>query len=203
MPSQLPLLDHWPDCSYQHKPADGVCTQNVPERQPPPIILNHAKLAQPILPLLHLHPMHNATVPQPRLLLYIAACRDFQLPSVVSINASGHKFGLVYPGLGWVMWRSRQYLPESLVRPADVGTVAGVAMQLRGTKPSSLWQLQTRHHSLNGKVNLFLSHRYGFSQIKAINRSSNVPDCCACRCSMTTTWARTRSRSRSTSARAP
>ncbi|KAF8072487.1 Glutamate decarboxylase [Scenedesmus sp. PABB004] len=40
---------------------------------------------------------------------------DFRLPHVVSINASGHKYGLVYPGLGWVMWRSREYLPESLV----------------------------------------------------------------------------------------
>ncbi|WIA28305.1 hypothetical protein OEZ86_010856 [Tetradesmus obliquus] len=40
---------------------------------------------------------------------------DFRLSNVMSINASGHKFGLVYPGLGWVMWRSRQYLPESLV----------------------------------------------------------------------------------------
>lgn len=40
---------------------------------------------------------------------------DFQLKNVVSINASGHKFGLVFPGLGWVMWRSREYLPESLV----------------------------------------------------------------------------------------
>eukprot|EP00878_Enallax_costatus_P000864 GHUV01000990.1.p1 GENE.GHUV01000990.1~~GHUV01000990.1.p1 ORF type:complete len:514 (+),score=113.87 GHUV01000990.1:240-1781(+) len=40
---------------------------------------------------------------------------DFRLKNVVSINASGHKFGLVYPGLGWVMWRSREYLPESLV----------------------------------------------------------------------------------------
>lgn len=40
---------------------------------------------------------------------------DFRLKNVVSINASGHKFGLVYPGLGWIMWRSREHLPESLV----------------------------------------------------------------------------------------
>eukprot|EP00775_Hariotina_reticulata_P007642 gene7642-7844_t len=40
---------------------------------------------------------------------------DFRLPNVVSINASGHKFGLVYPGLGWVMWRSRDHLDDSLV----------------------------------------------------------------------------------------
>ena len=32
-----------------------------------------------------------------------------------SINTSGHKYGLVYPGLGWVVWRSAEYLPEDLI----------------------------------------------------------------------------------------
>ena len=40
---------------------------------------------------------------------------DFRLPRVVSINASGHKYGLVYPGIGWVLWRSADALPEELV----------------------------------------------------------------------------------------
>ncbi len=40
---------------------------------------------------------------------------DFRLPNVVSINASGHKYGLVYPGVGWAVWRGREYLPEDLV----------------------------------------------------------------------------------------
>ncbi len=40
---------------------------------------------------------------------------DFRLDRVVSINASGHKFGLVYPGIGWVVWRDRDHLPEDLV----------------------------------------------------------------------------------------
>ncbi|HEN47257.1 MAG TPA: glutamate decarboxylase, partial [Mizugakiibacter sp.] len=40
---------------------------------------------------------------------------DFRLPNVVSINASGHKYGLVYPGVGWAIWRDRQHLPEDLV----------------------------------------------------------------------------------------
>ena len=30
---------------------------------------------------------------------------DFRLPRVASINTSGHKYGLVYPGVGWVVWR--------------------------------------------------------------------------------------------------
>ena len=41
--------------------------------------------------------------------------RDFQLPRVKSINASGHKYGLVYAGLGWIVWRDRSYLPNHLI----------------------------------------------------------------------------------------
>jgi glutamate decarboxylase len=40
---------------------------------------------------------------------------DFRLPRVASINASGHKYGLVYPGIGWVVWRDSDALPEELV----------------------------------------------------------------------------------------
>ena len=40
---------------------------------------------------------------------------DFRLPRVSSINASGHKYGLVYPGVGWAIWRSPAELPEELV----------------------------------------------------------------------------------------
>ena len=40
---------------------------------------------------------------------------DFRLPLVKSINASGHKYGLVYPGVGWVAWRAQEDLPEDLV----------------------------------------------------------------------------------------
>jgi glutamate decarboxylase len=40
---------------------------------------------------------------------------DFRLDRVVSIQASGHKFGLVYPGIGWVLWRDKAHLPEDLV----------------------------------------------------------------------------------------
>jgi len=40
---------------------------------------------------------------------------DFRVPRVASINASGHKYGLGYPGVGWVMWRTPDALPEDLV----------------------------------------------------------------------------------------
>lgn len=40
---------------------------------------------------------------------------DFRLPRVHSISTSGHKFGLVYPGLGWAVWRSDKWLPKELI----------------------------------------------------------------------------------------
>ncbi|EIW55667.1 glutamate decarboxylase [Trametes versicolor FP-101664 SS1] len=40
---------------------------------------------------------------------------DFRLPRVVSINASGHKFGLAYVGVGWAVWRAQELLPKDLI----------------------------------------------------------------------------------------
>lgn len=40
---------------------------------------------------------------------------DFRVKRVYSISTSGHKYGLVYPGLGWVVWRETADLPESLI----------------------------------------------------------------------------------------
>ncbi|XP_023767460.1 glutamate decarboxylase [Lactuca sativa] len=40
---------------------------------------------------------------------------DFRLPLVKSINVSGHKYGLVYAGIGWVIWRNKEDLPDELI----------------------------------------------------------------------------------------
>jgi len=40
---------------------------------------------------------------------------DFRLKWVKSINVSGHKFGLVAPGVGWALWKDWSYLPEELI----------------------------------------------------------------------------------------
>jgi glutamate decarboxylase len=40
---------------------------------------------------------------------------DFRLPRVASINTSGHKYGLVYPGVGWIVWRDPRALPADLI----------------------------------------------------------------------------------------
>ena len=48
---------------------------------------------------------------------------DFRLPRVQSINASGHKYGLVYPGVGWAIWRNAEALPKDLI--FDVNYLGG------------------------------------------------------------------------------
>ncbi|KAH6855043.1 glutamate decarboxylase [Chaetomium sp. MPI-CAGE-AT-0009] len=40
---------------------------------------------------------------------------NFELPRVVSINASGHKYGLVTAGVGWIIWRDQSYLSKDLI----------------------------------------------------------------------------------------
>lgn len=40
---------------------------------------------------------------------------DFRLELVKSINVSGHKYGLVYAGIGWCIWRSKENLPDELI----------------------------------------------------------------------------------------
>ncbi|KAG8076550.1 hypothetical protein GUJ93_ZPchr0006g40947 [Zizania palustris] len=40
---------------------------------------------------------------------------DFRLPWVKSINVSGHKYSLVYAGIGWCIWRNKEDLPEELI----------------------------------------------------------------------------------------
>ena len=45
------------------------------------------------------------------------------IPRVQSINASGHKYGLVYPGVGWAIWRDEEALPKDLI--FDVNYLGG------------------------------------------------------------------------------
>lgn len=47
--------------------------------------------------------------------LYPDSAWDFRLEQVRSINVSGHKFGLVYPGIGWLIFRERADLAKDLV----------------------------------------------------------------------------------------
>jgi glutamate/tyrosine decarboxylase-like PLP-dependent enzyme len=60
---------------------------------------------------------------------YDGCRRDFRLPRVASINTSGHKYGLVPPGVGWSVWRDKEALPAELVYTvnylgSDMSTIA-------------------------------------------------------------------------------
>lgn len=50
-----------------------------------------------------------------RTLPILTTNRNFELPRVKSINTSGHKFGLVYAGVGWIIWRDESFLPKHLI----------------------------------------------------------------------------------------
>ena len=45
---------------------------------------------------------------------------DFRLEQVKTINVSGHKYGLVYPGIGWALWRDERDIPKSLITETNV-----------------------------------------------------------------------------------
>lgn len=62
---------------------------------------------------------------------------DFRLPLVKSINVSGHKYGLVYAGVGWVIWRSQDDLPDDLVFHINYLGSDQPTFTLNFSKPSS------------------------------------------------------------------
>jgi len=62
---------------------------------------------------------------------------DFRLPRVVSINASGHKYGLVYPGIGWAVWRSEEFLPKELIFNINYLGAAQASFTLNFSKGAS------------------------------------------------------------------
>lgn len=67
---------------------------------------------------------------------------DFRLPQVKSINVSNHKFGLVYPGVGTVLFRDESCLPEELVYKITYlgGTMFNYSLNF--SRPSSQVLLQ-------------------------------------------------------------
>ncbi|KAF9333387.1 hypothetical protein BG006_003692 [Podila minutissima] len=62
---------------------------------------------------------------------------SFELDRVKSINASGHKFGLAYAGIGWVLWRSEEYLPKELILTIDyMGAEVQTSYTLNFSRPA-------------------------------------------------------------------
>lgn len=83
---------------------------------------------------------------------------DFRLPNVVSINTSGHKYGLVYPGVGWIVWRNKEYLPKELVFEVSY---------LGGKMPTMAINFSRSASQIIGQYYNFL--RFGFSGYQEIH----------------------------------
>ena len=84
---------------------------------------------------------------------------DFRLKNVVSISTSDHKYGLVYPGIGWVLWRDKEYLPQELV--FDVS-------YLGGKIPTMAINFSRSASQIIGQYYNFL--RYGFEGYRQIHQ---------------------------------
>lgn len=91
---------------------------------------------------------------------------DFRLKNVVSINTSGHKYGLVYPGIGWVIWRDQSYIPKELVFNVNY---------LGGSMPTMAINFSRSASQIIGSYYNFL--RLGFDGYAKIHRHTrNVAD---------------------------
>jgi glutamate decarboxylase len=84
---------------------------------------------------------------------------DFRLGRVASINVSGHKYGLVYPGIGWALWRDHEALPEELVFKVDYLGGEMPTFTLNFSRPGS--QVATQYYNLI---------RLGFDGYRAVQR---------------------------------
>lgn len=91
---------------------------------------------------------------------------DFRLPNVVSINTSGHKYGLVYPGVGWILWKDKKYLPEKLVFNVTY---------LGGSLPTIGINFSRSASTIIAQYYNFI--RYGFSGYKEIHIRSKEIAC--------------------------
>jgi glutamate decarboxylase len=71
---------------------------------------------------------------------------DFKLPRVKSINTSGHKYGLVYPGVGWIVWREKRDLHEDLIFNVDYLGGSMPTLAINFSRPAS--QIVAQYYNL-------------------------------------------------------
>ena len=86
---------------------------------------------------------------------------DFRLKWVLSISTSGHKYGLVYPGLGWVVWKDKKYLPDSMSFSVNYLGADVTQVGLNFSRPAA---------QILGQYYQFI--RLGFEGYKAIQENS-------------------------------
>lgn len=87
---------------------------------------------------------------------------DFRLDNVHSISTSGHKYGLVYPGIGWVIWKDKEYLPEELIFKVSY---------LGGEMPTMAINFSRSASQIIGQYYTFI--RNGFEGYRAIHQKTS------------------------------
>lgn len=88
---------------------------------------------------------------------------DFRLKNVISINTSGHKYGLVYPGIGWIIWKDKVYLPSELIFSVSY---------LGGDLPTMAINFSRSSSQIIGQYFNFLNYGYrGYQEIHERTRS--------------------------------
>jgi glutamate decarboxylase len=70
----------------------------------------------------------------------------FSLPRVKSINTSGHKYGLVYPGVGWIVWRELKDLHPDLIFNVDYLGGSMPTLAINFSRPAS--QIVAQYYNL-------------------------------------------------------
>jgi glutamate decarboxylase len=86
---------------------------------------------------------------------------DFRLENVRSISTSGHKYGLVYPGIGWVVWKEKKYLPEELIFSVSY---------LGGTEPTMAINFSRSGAQIVGQYYVF--SRYGRKGLEMVHQAT-------------------------------
>jgi len=87
---------------------------------------------------------------------------DFRLKNVISINTSGHKYGLVYPGIGWIIWRDEKYLLKELqFKVSYLGTSFAPTFQINFSRSGS--QIWAQYYNFV---------RFGFQGYQAIHEKT-------------------------------
>ncbi|MCD8175425.1 MAG: glutamate decarboxylase [Phascolarctobacterium sp.] len=86
---------------------------------------------------------------------------DFRLPNVWSISTSGHNYGLVYPGIGWIVWRSEKALPQEPIFNVSY---------LGGTEATMAINFSRSASQIVGQYFVFM--RNGFEGYKEIHQTT-------------------------------
>jgi glutamate decarboxylase len=117
---------------------------------------------------------------------------DFRLEQVKTINVSGHKYGLVYPGIGWALWRDASDIPKSLITETNVLGFVEKSFSLNFSRGGAMILAQyynfirlgregyTRiQHAMRENARYLAKGVEAIGKFNIINDGTYTPSCCA------------------------